>query len=348
MTDSKANIRKKLIGKKSIEETKSKVETGAENDREDSLEIPVSKVIKGLVALLVIALIVAVILNAGKLKELFGSDVAATVNGEEITWSQIDKEYATVPESMKTYITREALLNQTINELVIKQEVDRRGIAIDDAYLAVMIDNVKSQFSDEESFNQALETYGTTYDELVSQLRLSLQLNKMLETDLPILKVNDSEIGAFFEENKVSLSVPEQVRASHILVNDSETAEEIMDLLKGGADFAELAKNYSIDTASATYGGELGYFGKGTMIPEFEDAAFGLEIGEVSEPIKSKFGYHIIKLTDKKPAEEAKLDEKTRALIELSLFNEKWDANKEAVNEYLAALTGKAEIKRFN
>lgn len=346
MTDSKTHVRKKLIGKKSPDDTHK--ERDMEKRLEESIEIPLSKVLGTFAVLLVIALVVALALNADKLKGIFNQDVAATVNGEEITWSQIDKKYETVPESMRTYITKETLLNQTINELVIKQEVEKRDIVVDEAYLNVMVDNVKDQFPDEKTFNETLVSYGISYQELVDQLELSLKLNKMLEMEFPILKVNESEIESFFEENKESLSVPEQVKASHILVNDSNTADEIIEKLDDGEDFAELAEEYSIDTASAVYGGELGYFSRGMMIAEFEEAAFEMEIGEISEPVKTIYGYHIIKLTDRKAQEEAKLDDKTRVLIDLNIFNQKWDQNTDMVNEFLSSLYESAEIKLNN
>jgi foldase protein PrsA len=303
----------------------------------------------GLAVLLVITLVVfGIVTNVDKIAGLFKGDVAARVNGQAITWKDIDKKYALLSDSAKSYMTKDILLNQTITEMVIKQEVAKKNILIDDAYLQAMVNNIKNQFPDEKTFNDTLAQQGISYSDLVDQLALSLKLNKMLQLDLPELRVNESEIEAFFAANKDSLSTPEQVSASHILVNSSEEADKIEALLKDGADFSELAKNYSLDKASAVYGGSLGYFSKGMMIKEFEDAAFALKIGEISEPVQTKYGYHIIMLTGKKAAKEAMLDDDTKALIELNLFNNKWDLNKEKVNSYILVLRNAAKIELVN
>lgn len=130
------------------------------------------------------------------------------------------------------------------------------------------------------------------------------------------------------------LSKPE-IKASHILVEDEETAKEVKNKLNEGASFEELAQEYSTD-GSAANGGDLGYFGPGQMVPEFEEAAYALEVGEISEPVQSQFGFHIIKLTDKKevaPFEEMKeeiREELARAKVDFTqveaLVNEELEA----------------------
>jgi parvulin-like peptidyl-prolyl isomerase len=110
----------------------------------------------------------------------------------------------------------------------------------------------------------------------------------------------------------------EQVLARHILVDTEEEAQEIYQLLQEGADFAELARTRSKDTGSGANGGDLGWFGPGAMVPEFEQAAFGLEVGEISEPVQSEFGYHIIQLIARQelPVTDSQYEQKKQQILE--------------------------------
>ena len=142
-------------------------------------------------------------------------------------------------------------------------------------------------------------------------------------------QVSAQDIQRNYEDNQQQYSTPEQVRASHILLKtegkDDATvkkqAEDLLAQVKKGADFAELASKYSEDDASKTKGGDLDFFPKGQMVPEFDKAAFSMKVGEISDLVKTQFGYHIIKVTDKKPATTKSLDD-VRAQIEDQI---KWD-----------------------
>nr|WP_316047006.1 peptidylprolyl isomerase [Planococcus glaciei] len=123
------------------------------------------------------------------------------------------------------------------------------------------------------------------------------------------------------KKTKKSLAQPAQVEASHILVETKEKADEVAAKLADGGDFAELAKEYSTDTATAESGGELGAFGTGEMAPEFEEVAFAMKIDEVSEPVETEYGFHIIKVTNKTEAQEATL-ENSKEQIKETLFDE--------------------------
>jgi peptidyl-prolyl cis-trans isomerase D len=142
-----------------------------------------------------------------------------------------------------------------------------------------------------------------------------------------------ADVQRAYNENITQYSSPEQIRASHILLETAgkdeaavrKQAEDILAKVKAGGDFAALAKQYSEDEASKVNGGDLDYFGRGRMVPEFETAAFALEPGAVSELVKSQFGFHIIKVTDKRAAMTQSLDE-VRAQIEDQLKWERTDA----------------------
>lgn len=121
-------------------------------------------------------------------------------------------------------------------------------------------------------------------------------------------KVSDAEMKNFYEQNRERFKSGEQVRASHILVKTEKEAQDILEQIKKGAGFEEMAKKYSKDSTAAK-GGDLGWFPRKAMVPEFEKAAFSLKEGELSGIVKTSFGYHIIKVTGRRPAGERSFDE---------------------------------------
>lgn len=183
--------------------------------------------------------------------------------------------------------------------------------------------NVLAQFQGEEGEHYLIQ-------ELVNQKLMAIEYEKELENDadfnfeLEQMKENfinqyainkimqeatvtDEEVEKFYKDNEEEFGESNMVKASHILVENLEEAKKIKSELDDGADFADLAQEYSSCPSKDT-GGDLGFFGKGAMVKEFEDAAFAMEVGEISEPVKTQFGYHIIKVTDKKvePKQELK------------------------------------------
>lgn len=157
----------------------------------------------------------------------------------------------------------------------------------------------------------------------VEQVREDIEFYLLAEKLIkPYISVTEDEIKTYFEENKDSFDQKEQVKASHILVEDEATAKKVKEELDNGKDFAELAKEYSIDTSNAAAGGDMGYFVKGEMAEEFEKAAFSLKPNTISNPVKTEFGYHIIKVTDKKAAKAAVFEDH-KAEINDILFDEK-------------------------
>ncbi len=144
--------------------------------------------------------------------------------------------------------------------------------------------------------------------------------------------VTPAEVEARYKENIAQFTTPEQVRASHILFSTQgkddatvhKAAEQVLAKARSGADFAALARQYSDDPSKAN-GGDLDYFSKGSMVPEFEQAAFALEVGQISDLVKTQFGYHIIKVTGRRPASTRTLDE-VRPQLEAQIKNEKAQA----------------------
>lgn len=237
-------------------------------------------------------------------------EVVAKVNDVEITKDEL---YDQLVEQ-----NGEAALNALIAEKIMLAEVKAKEIVVSDEEIQENIDEMTEYYGGEEEMNNALTQYNLSIDDMKENITTNLQLQKVLE---PYVEISDEEIQDYFTANKEYLDQAEQVKASHILVETKEVADEVKEKLNGGADFAELAKEYSTDTSSQS-GGSLGYFGKGQMVPEFEETAFSMKVDEISEPVQSQFGYHIIKVEDHKEAKEATLDE-VKEDIKKTIFQDK-------------------------
>lgn len=246
-------------------------------------------------------------------------DTVAKVNGSPILKSQL---YSALVKAGGTQT-----LETMISEELVKQESDKANIQVTDADLEKELDQIKKSFSSDEQFAQALATYNMTLESLKADMHVQVQLRKLLE---PQVKITDEEIKTYYDTNLESLKTPEQVRASHILVATKEEAETVLASLKGGADFATLAKEKSTDTASKEAGGDLDFFPKGLMEEPFETAAFALKTGELSSVVETSHGFHVIKTTDHKEAATPTLEEKkeeirkTLSEEQISTLSQSW------------------------
>jgi foldase protein PrsA len=267
--------------------------------------------------------------NASVSRGNVGEEAVATVNEDVITANDLY-------ELMLKQVGPQAV-DQLITERLVNKKAEEANITVTEEDLNAEIDKIKANFPDEATFEQQLQQAGFTIESLKEQLSSQVKLTKLVE---PEIKVTDEDIKKYYEENKASYATPEQVRASHILVETKEEAEEIVALLKGGADFAELAKERSKD-GSAAQGGDLGFFGKGQMVPEFEEAAFALAPGEVSGVVESQYGFHIIKVVEKKAAETPTLEAKKEEIRE-TLFQQKVS---ERTRTYIEELRSAAKIE---
>ena len=266
------------------------------------------------------------------------------MNNEIITTQYINEQYENVPEIYRQFITKEMILNESINELLLLQEAKKQGISVSAEELSKVIDDAIAQSGlSKEEFEKTLDKQNLTMDFVEDYYKKQLIINKLLDkTVLSKIIISSSEIEEYYNNNKNEFITPEQVRARHILVGSADEADEILKQLNNGADFIELAKEKST-CPSASEGGDLGYFSKGDMIAEFEDAAFALDVGEISPVVKTEFGYHIIKLLDKKPETLIELEDAMQD-IEEKLKLEKQNT---AFDDYLNMLREKADIKIF-
>ncbi|MGI6066441.1 MAG: foldase protein PrsA [Bacillota bacterium] len=258
-----------------------------------------------------LVLLILIVVIAAAVYISTSGEVVARVNGENISKEEL-YDYLVAQNG-------EAALDSLITERIIALEVKKQNISVSDKEVEEELSELIAQNGGEEYFNQTLAMYGLTMDDAKKDVKGNLELTKLLEGEV---SVSEEEMKKYFEENKETFNQQEQVQVRHILVETIDKANEVKEKLAGGADFAELAKEYSTDASNKDAGGELGYIIKGQMVEEFEKAAFSLEVGETSDPVKTKYGYHIINVEDKKAAKAAKYeDHKTE--IKETLTNQK-------------------------
>ncbi|MDO6656724.1 MULTISPECIES: peptidylprolyl isomerase [Bacillaceae] len=191
----------------------------------------------------------------------------------------------------------EAVLSDLVQTKILEDKYD-----VSDKEVDAELDKIKENFETDEQLEQALQSNGyKDLEQFKVDVRKQLLAQKAATEGV---EVSDEKLKEFYDENKNLFT---ELEASHILVDDEDTAKEVQKKLEDGGDFAELAKEYSKD-GSAENGGDLGVFKKGDMVAEFEEAAFALKEDEVSDIVQSQFGYHIIKLKKKTvmPFEDAK------------------------------------------
>ncbi|NLZ53410.1 MAG: foldase [Thermoanaerobacteraceae bacterium] len=265
---------------------------------------------KSLAMVLILALALSSILAACG-KQASDDEVVAKVNNEVVTKGEL-YDYL-VKENGQT------ALNSLIANKIIDIEAKSKNVEVTEEDVQKQIDKIAEQYGGRETFEQFLEMYGTSLDDIEENIKINAKIEKLLGPDV---EIEEDEMKAYFEENKESFDEKEQVKASHILVDSEDKAKEVKEKLQAGEEFADLAKEYSTDTSNNERGGDLGYFTRGAMVKEFEDAAFSMEIGQISDPVKTDYGYHIIKVEDKKPAKEATYEESKDEVKEI-LFQQK-------------------------
>ncbi|MCM8811994.1 MAG: peptidylprolyl isomerase [Candidatus Omnitrophica bacterium] len=244
-----------------------------------------------------------------------GGKPAAVVNGQVITQQQVDDRMARLNPAYKRALggDKRRLLEEMIMETILLQEAKRRGLERDQ-----------------------------TVDQLVREARRQILLGRLLEIVREGQKkeVSDEEIAQAYEAGKETFVEPETYRASHILVRTQEEAQKVLDRLKAGESFTKLAEEVSIDPSKAR-GGDVGYFSKGQLIPEFETAVENLKIGDYSGIVQTQLGYHVIMLTERKIARQLPLDE-VKDQIQRQMTSRQ---QQRAVEEFIQQLRAKAQVQ---
>jgi foldase protein PrsA len=242
-----------------------------------------------------------------------------------------------VAESKVGNVTQEELYNsmkekygeQALQQLVYEKVLSKK-YKVTDKELNEKIDQLKADLG--ANFETTLAQYGYKSEaDLKKTMKLGMMQEKAAMKDV---KVTEKELKDYYD------SYQPEIKARHILVADEKTANEVKKKLDGGAKFEDVAKEYSTDTASAQNGGDLGWFGTGKMDPDFEKAAYALKVNEISAPVKSQFGYHIIQLTDKK---EKKSYEDMKKEIEYQVKSSKLTS--ESINKAMQRELKAANVK---
>lgn len=253
---------------------------------------------------IILAAVVAVVVLAAAAWIIFNRATAiAIVNGERIT----RKDFLEKLESQAGM----AVLSEMINNSLVAQEAKKAGVEVTQERVDEELAKIKQNLGDQ--FEYTLSMYGMTEESLRTTLYQNLLAYEISTKDIV---VTDEQIATDYETNKDYYLEPAQVKASHILVRTKEEAQAVLDELKKGADFVELAKARSIDTGTAENGGDLGYFGSGQMVEVFEKAAFALAPGQLSGIVESEYGFHVILCVDKKAEFMPTLEQAREKVIE--------------------------------
>jgi len=249
----------------------------------------------------------------------------AVVNGVVISRIQFDKELKVhlervsrqggqISDDQREELKKD-ILEGLIEREVLYQESQKAGIKITGQKVDEQVAAIKKRFPNEEEFKKALTVMGLTEEEVREQIQRGLAIRELIDQKIANkVVITDEETKAYYDANPQLFKQPEEVKASHILIKVDPSAddatkaaarkkvEDLQQKLKDGGDFAELAKENS-EGPSNVRGGDLGYFKRGQMVKPFEDAAYSMQTNEVSGLVETRFGYHLIKVYDKKPAQ---------------------------------------------
>lgn len=284
------------------------------------------------IILLIAATLTLLLLVAG-----CGGKVVATVNGENITQQELDKEvdmYKAGLENQGADFSgeegkeimdrlRQDVLKQLIDETLLLQQVEKRSLEPSSEEVQKEIKKIRDNFETEGEYKKFLAANGVNEPQLSDYVEKQLAVQKLVDEVTADVKVTDQEVKQYYQENEENFTQPEERKVRHILIGsegsgmDTERsqvdakieAERLLQKIEQGTDFSQLAKEYSEDPGTKDNGGLLTITRGGGFVQEFEDAAFNLAEGEVSpSPVKTQYGYHIIKVEEIIPSEVQSLE----------------------------------------
>ncbi|HPU29690.1 MAG TPA: peptidylprolyl isomerase [Syntrophorhabdaceae bacterium] len=245
------------------------------------------------------------------------SKVLATIDDEKITINEFNKELDKIPINMKMMVATQSGKKNYLEKIIMKKLLLREAS--------------KENIEKDSEFQERLK-------EIKEQLIIESLLKKKINVDA---QISEADLKQYYEKNKETFKRDREINTRHILLNTEDEARQIKEKILKGEDFAELARRYSIDPSAKTNGGEIGYHPKGTLLPEYEAAAFKLKkVGQVSDIVKTKFGYHIIKLEGIRPPSYVPFEE-VKDFIKQKIAQEK---QTQALEKYITNLKSTAKI----
>jgi parvulin-like peptidyl-prolyl isomerase len=291
---------------------------------------------------------------------------AVRVNGVDISYQRFNgfyqeyqRQYGINVAARGDYLQLLTRLRREAMDLMVEQELvaqaaEQKGVAADPARVEAAVQALRDGFATAEDFHRRLETEGYTQESYRAHVGRMLAGSKYLDAvRAEVASVSDEELETYYRDNERRLTLPEQVRVRHILLtwkpmgtrDDRAAVREqmvpILEQARAGADFEGLARRYSEDSATASGGGDTGFFHRGQMVPAFEEAAFALQPGEVSGVVETPFGVHIIRLEERKEARLLPLGEIREPLRE-HVREERMEA---AVQREIARLREEADVE---
>ncbi len=298
-----------------------------------------------------ILVIMFVVVGAGCQKK---EEVVATVNSAQITQGDLDQMVRLVQLTYGQQVNAEEdalkdnVLNQLIDQEILLQEAEKNNLKTDKEEIKGDYEDFRNYlttqvYPSEDEFKAALKKYDLTEEILKDFMVKQKSISKLYQEVTKDVTVDEDEIKAYFDAHKDQFNEPEMVRARHILVKTEEEAVDIRKELEQGGEFESLAKKYSTEPGADQSGGELGFFPRGRMVPEFEEAAFSLSVGEISQPVKTQFGYHLIKVEEKNAAKEATYADVDKETLKAMVLEQK---KQEIFNEAFQDLKNNAKVEK--
>ncbi len=293
------------------------------------------------------------------------SSIVALVNGDPIHYDEVDKAIKQFLNQLGKNIDQfkqqkpdtslwKEVLDWIVSIRLLAQEAEKQNINVDKNEIDLAINTIKRRFPSEQTFIDALNEADLSVEQFTDNLTKELMVQKLLEQQLrfQLQDISDEDALKYYDEHGEEFMRNEQIRVHHILLKISEAADpervknvenkaiRILDRIRKGEDFENLARQYSEDP-SALKGGDIGFFSRGELIDNFEQAAFNLKVGEVSELVRTPLGFHIIRMDERKASQRI-LFEQAKIEIKLKLKQQRSNA---AFEQYVEKLKTKANIK---